>query len=188
MRWCCNLHSASFRCILCVNVAQHPVIVYAAMQKARYDKIQHVRSAAERALRALQALAAQYHHSHVAAASGNCFPAESQRWCKCYVASASVSVCCCLTHSHADRRHRCGMMTAPPHLSRPRSALHRGRASAHKSSAALPSGGSKAVPTARRSLAPRVSASEELDFGVQVCHERVHAGRQKRLRTIYSGF
>jgi hypothetical protein len=151
-----------------ISTAQHQAFAYVAAQKARYDKIQHVRSAAEKALRPVQALAAQYHHSHIAAASGNCFPAESQRWCKCYVASASVSVCCCLTHSHADRRHRCGRMTAPPHLSRPRSTLHRGSASAHKVSAALASGGSKAVPTARRTLAPRVSASEELDFGVQV--------------------
>lgn len=62
-----------------VTIAQHQAIANAAVQKARYDKIQHVRSAAEKALRALQALAAQYHHSHITAASGNCFPAESQR-------------------------------------------------------------------------------------------------------------
>lgn len=37
------------------------------MQKVRYDKIQHVRSAADKALRALQKLAACCHRSEISA-------------------------------------------------------------------------------------------------------------------------
>ena len=140
-----------------VTIAQHQAIANAAVQKARYDKIQHVRSAAEKALRAVQALAAQYHHSHMAAMSGSCFPADSQRWLQLLC----VSFCCGLTHLMPTEDTVLAWYDRFSPVSRPRSTLHRGSVSATK-------GSSKATPSARRSLAPRISASEELDFGVQV--------------------
>ena len=73
---CVQLHTAD---ACSAGIAEHKACACLAVQKARYDKIQHVRSAAERALRALQALAAQCHHSHMAIVSENCSPAEGQR-------------------------------------------------------------------------------------------------------------
>lgn len=111
----------------------------ADLQKGRYDKIQHVRASADKALRALQTLAACCHRSDIAAMPTLEATADSGRPTSATRRALTTALC-----KQTPRPPLTAVSNTPA------------------------SSSSATTPSKRRSLALRSAIASELDFGVQV--------------------